>query len=60
MGKKIRQIELSEALELVSKGERVNVLSLGKTVTVKSFSALSVGAVFDNESNYLFFVIEEE
>lgn len=58
MEKKIKQIEITEALERARNNETVYVLVLGKTVTVKKFNTLPVGKALTN-NEFIFFVVEE-
>ena len=59
MGKKIKQIDITEALERAKKGDKVYVLTGENKPIVKQFNNLSVGDVFKDSSEYIFFVIEE-
>lgn len=58
MKKKIKQISITEALELSKLGQKVYALTPNKP-TVKSFNNLSVGDVMKNESEYIFVLFEE-
>ncbi len=56
---KIKQIDITEALELTKKGDKVYVISFGKIPVIKSFNKLSVGDVLADNSGYIFVIFEE-
>ena len=57
--KNIKQIDITEALELTKKGEKVYVISFGKAPIIKSFNNLSVGDVLKEDNGYMFVIFEE-
>ena len=59
MSKKIRQIDISEALEISKKGEKVYVITFAGKPIIKSFNNMSVGDVLNENSEYIFIVFEE-
>ena len=59
MNRKIKQIDVTEALERAKKNEAVYVLTFSKNPIVKRFNNLQVGDVFKDSNDYIFFVIEE-
>ena len=59
MGKKIRQIDINETLELARKGGNVYVITNPNKPGIKSLNNMSVGDVFAENTEFIFFVIEE-
>ena len=59
MSKKIRQIDITEALESSKKGEKVYVIPSTDKPTIKIFNNMSVGEVLKDDSDYIFIVFEE-
>ena len=57
--KNIKQIHITEALDLAKKGEKVYVISFGKTPVIKSLNNLSVGDVLAEDKGYMFVIFEE-
>lgn len=56
---KIRQIDITEALELAKTNTSVYVITNPNKPAIKSFNNMSVGDVLTEESEYIFFVLEE-
>lgn len=59
MNKKIRQIDITEALELAKTKEEIYVITNPDKPAVKLFKNMSVGDVLEEPNEYIFFVIEE-
>lgn len=56
----IKQIDITEALELTKKGETIYVITFGsKTPIIKTFNKLSVGDVLSDDNGYMFVIFEE-
>ena len=59
MAKVIKQIDINEALEITRKGGKVFVITASNKPTIKNFSSLSVGAVFNEKTDCILVVFEE-
>jgi len=59
MGKKIKQIDITEALEITRKGGKVFVITVSDKPTIKNFRTLAVGEVLNDKSEYMFVIFEE-
>lgn len=56
---KIRQIDITEALDLAKKDVDIYVISNPGKPVIKSFNTMTVGNVLSENSNFIFFVLEE-
>lgn len=61
MSKTVKQIDISNALERVKKGDKVFAISFGQNgkVIIKNFNKLEVGDVLVDDSEYIFVVFED-
>lgn len=59
MGKKIKQIDINQALEITRNGGKVYVITFAGKPILKSFNKLAVGDVLSDKSEYMFVVFEE-
>ena len=59
MNKKIRQIDITEALELTKKKEDVYVITNPIKPAIKNFKNMLVGNVLADPGECIFFIIEE-
>lgn len=59
MVKKIKQITITEALELAKGDVNIYVITNPNKPVIKSFNNMSVGDVLAENTEYIFFVIEE-
>ena len=59
MGKKIKQITIAEALELAKENHSIYVITNPNKPVIKSFNNMSIGDVLGENTEYIFFVIEE-
>ena len=57
---KIRQIDITEALDLARADKKVFVISNPSKPIIKSFNNLPVGEVLADKGTYIFVVFEEE
>lgn len=56
---KIRQIDITEALELTKVNKKIYVITNPDKPVVKSFNTMHVGDVLKDNNEFIFFVIEE-
>ena len=59
MNKKIRQIDINEALEITRKGGKVFVITSSNKPTIKNFSSLSIGEALGEKTDCILVVFEE-
>ena len=59
MAKKIKQIDITEALEITRKGGKVYVITFAGKPILKSFGKLAVGDVLSDKAEYMFVIFEE-
>jgi len=59
MGKKIKQIDINEALEITRKGGKVFVITVSDKPTIKNFRTLAVGEALNDKSEYMLVIFEE-
>ena len=59
MGKKIKQITVTEALELVKENANIYVITNPNKPVIKNLNKMSVGDVLAENTEFIFFVIEE-
>ena len=59
MTKKIKQISISEAMDLSKSGRKVYVIPSTDKPTIKLFNNMSVGDVLDENNEYIFIVFDE-
>jgi len=59
MAKKIKQIDITEALEITRNGGKVFVITASDKPTIKSFRTLAVGEVLSEKVDHVLVVFEE-